>query len=219
MENFSVEKQCVVKVSSDTYIVVFKENISHEFGQFVMIQTTSLTRKPFMLGTWENKTAISVQVKGHGTRNIVTCENKLQLHGPLGKAISIPSGKGIAVVSISCLAAAIELHNATNCDVLIGSKRPICFNLPFRQCVKDSEFSKALKSTDFSLYDWYFISGSRSMENLVLETIPNKKNAFVSMEEYMACGIGACKGCAIQTKAGIKHVCTDGPVFRGDMLC
>jgi len=57
------------------------------------------------------------------------------------------------------------------------------------------------------------------MENLVLKTIPNKKNTFVSMEEYMACGIGACKGCAIQTKAGIKHVCTDGPVFRGDILC
>lgn len=35
-----------------------------------------------------------------------------------------------------------------------------------------------------------------------------------SMEERMACGIGACLGCAIRMKDGsIKHVCKDGPVF------
>ena len=37
----------------------------------------------------------------------------------------------------------------------------------------------------------------------------------VSMEERMACGVGACLGCAIQMKDGtIKHVCKDGPVFN-----
>ena len=41
---------------------------------------------------------------------------------------------------------------------------------------------------------------------------------FVSMEERMACGIGACVGCAIKIKAGDsfsnKKVCKDGPVFN-----
>lgn len=34
-----------------------------------------------------------------------------------------------------------------------------------------------------------------------------------SCEEVMACGLGACLGCAIQTTAGYKTVCYDGPVF------
>ena len=29
----------------------------------------------------------------------------------------------------------------------------------------------------------------------------------------MACGIGACLGCAIRTANGYKLVCKDGPVF------
>ncbi len=37
----------------------------------------------------------------------------------------------------------------------------------------------------------------------------------VSMEERMACGVGACLGCAIQMADGsMKHVCKDGPVFN-----
>lgn len=35
----------------------------------------------------------------------------------------------------------------------------------------------------------------------------------VSLEESMACGIGACRGCAVMTKNGYKRVCADGPVF------
>lgn len=34
-----------------------------------------------------------------------------------------------------------------------------------------------------------------------------------SLEENMACGVGACLGCAIKTKDGYKRVCKDGPVF------
>lgn len=37
--------------------------------------------------------------------------------------------------------------------------------------------------------------------------------AQVSVDAYMACGIGACLGCAIMTTNGYKMVCKDGPVF------
>ncbi len=40
--------------------------------------------------------------------------------------------------------------------------------------------------------------------------------AWVSMEERMACGIGACLGCAVKTKEGYKRVCRDGPVFPAE---
>ena len=37
---------------------------------------------------------------------------------------------------------------------------------------------------------------------------------YVSLEENMACGIGACLGCVVNTRDGLRRVCRDGPVFR-----
>jgi dihydroorotate dehydrogenase electron transfer subunit len=37
--------------------------------------------------------------------------------------------------------------------------------------------------------------------------------AQISLEEHMACGIGACLGCVVNTTTGYKRVCKDGPVF------
>ncbi|HCG76488.1 TPA: dihydroorotate dehydrogenase electron transfer subunit, partial [bacterium] len=36
---------------------------------------------------------------------------------------------------------------------------------------------------------------------------------YVSLEEFIVCGVGACQGCAVRTKNGYKRVCKDGPVF------
>ncbi|MDP2831500.1 MAG: dihydroorotate dehydrogenase electron transfer subunit, partial [Candidatus Omnitrophota bacterium] len=46
----------------------------------------------------------------------------------------------------------------------------------------------------------------------------NKINAQLSLEEHMACGLGACLGCVVETRAGYKTVCKDGPVFSGEEL-
>lgn len=40
----------------------------------------------------------------------------------------------------------------------------------------------------------------------------------VSLEERMACGVGACLGCAVMTTAGYKRVCADGPVFIAEEI-
>jgi dihydroorotate dehydrogenase electron transfer subunit len=42
--------------------------------------------------------------------------------------------------------------------------------------------------------------------------------AFLSTEERMACGAGACLGCAIKTRSGMKRVCKDGPVFAAEEI-
>ncbi len=34
----------------------------------------------------------------------------------------------------------------------------------------------------------------------------------------MACGIGACMGCVVNTKKGFKPVCKEGPVFSIDEI-
>ena len=40
----------------------------------------------------------------------------------------------------------------------------------------------------------------------------------VSLEEYMACGVGGCAGCVVQIETpegpAMKRVCVDGPVFE-----
>ncbi|MDD2331612.1 MAG: dihydroorotate dehydrogenase electron transfer subunit [Candidatus Cloacimonetes bacterium] len=45
----------------------------------------------------------------------------------------------------------------------------------------------------------------------------------VSMEAYMACGIGACYGCAVPCgdtgNVYYKRVCKDGPVFNSNEIC
>lgn len=42
--------------------------------------------------------------------------------------------------------------------------------------------------------------------------------AQVSLEEHMACGIGACLGCVVNTKEGYRRVCKDGPVFESNQV-
>lgn len=42
--------------------------------------------------------------------------------------------------------------------------------------------------------------------------------AQVSVDPYMACGTGICRGCAVMTKGGYKLACKDGPVFYSDQI-
>ena len=42
---------------------------------------------------------------------------------------------------------------------------------------------------------------------------------FVSLEARMACGLGACQGCAVRARdSRYALVCKDGPVFRSDLI-
>lgn len=58
----------------------------------------------------------------------------------------------------------------------------------------------------------------RAVKQYALE---NKIEAYISLEERMACGVGACLGCVCKTKEVDHHsnvqnarICTDGPVFE-----
>ncbi|MCL2689556.1 MAG: dihydroorotate dehydrogenase electron transfer subunit [Chitinispirillia bacterium] len=42
--------------------------------------------------------------------------------------------------------------------------------------------------------------------------------AWVSVEEVMACGVGACMGCAVKTVSGYARACKEGPVFNAKDL-
>ncbi len=60
-----------------------------------------------------------------------------------------------------------------------------------------------------------FACGPKPMLKAVTEISAQFKiDCQLSLDEWMACGIGACKGCAVKTKSGYKMVCKDGPVFN-----
>ena len=54
------------------------------------------------------------------------------------------------------------------------------------------------------------------MLELVINMCKGITPVYVSMENHMACGIGACLGCTIQTIRGMERVCKEGPVFKGE---
>ena len=52
------------------------------------------------------------------------------------------------------------------------------------------------------------------MKNVALEVVANEIPCQVSFERRMACGLGACLSCSIDTTHGRKKVCKDGPIFN-----
>ncbi|NGP44316.1 dihydroorotate dehydrogenase electron transfer subunit [Bacillaceae bacterium SIJ1] len=64
--------------------------------------------------------------------------------------------------------------------------------------------------------DRIYSCGPTPMLRALEQALPNKE-LYVSLEERMGCGVGACLACVCQTYDGgtsYKKICTDGPVFR-----
>lgn len=68
-------------------------------------------------------------------------------------------------------------------------------------------------------YDLVLCCGPEVMMKKVVGMCTKKKvEVYISMENRMACGIGACLVCTCKTKEGNKRTCKDGPVFNGKDL-
>ncbi|MCX5750856.1 MAG: dihydroorotate dehydrogenase electron transfer subunit [Candidatus Saganbacteria bacterium] len=81
-----------------------------------------------------------------------------------------------------------------------------------------NEFLNEMRESDFNT-STIFACGPKEMLKVVAEIAFQKKiECQVSLEEKMACGIGACMGCVVKTKSGHKKVCDDGPVFNANDL-
>lgn len=59
----------------------------------------------------------------------------------------------------------------------------------------------------------------RSLRSVVqANRFGNHPPVHVSVERTMACGVGACLGCMVTTRSGMKASCADGPVFDMDQV-
>lgn len=68
------------------------------------------------------------------------------------------------------------------------------------------------KSIDF---DWVFGCGPKVMLKAIETSYGANKKGYLSFEERMACGIGACYACVCELNSGkMARVCKEGPVFK-----
>ena len=189
---------------------------------------------------------IFYQVVGEGTEILSKlAEGALVgIRGPLGKGFDVPSscGKivlvagGIGVAPLSFLAQRCKEEidgvklicylGAGTAESLAGLKRleEICTEMK----ISTDDGSRGYHGLVTDLFekdmDRYadgtvriYSCGPRAMlKRLQALLANNRASCQVSLEERMACGFGACLGCAVKIRShggGFVRVCTEGPVF------
>ncbi len=168
----------------------------------------------------------------------------LDIIGPLGngfdyrQAVKAKAAKNILIaggMGVAPLFFLAEKIKASKPLVLIGAKTKkqiLCaqefkkLDCPLKLATDDGSLGFKGKVTDLlkiilgqTKPIGLFSCGPQPMLKAVSEIArENKIKAQLSLEEHMACGIGACLGCVVSTKGGYKRVCKDGPVFSSEEL-
>jgi dihydroorotate dehydrogenase electron transfer subunit len=175
--------------------------------------------------------------------------SQVEIHGPLGNGFEIQTvkknivfiagGIGIAPLSLlieslcrraDCSPSAMTVYlgfQGASAVVGLDKFKKLCCDITV--CTDDGTlgakgfvtqiFQKDMKK--FSLDNTFiYACGPKEMLKSLAKILNKSKfNCQVSLEERMACGTGACMGCAVavKDKKGIfdyKRVCADGPVFN-----
>lgn len=174
---------------------------------------------------------------------------ELDLIGPLGhgwqpphdvkRALLVSGGLGAAPLA---LLADMLTRNAATVDVVMGApnaERLVCREriedlcsaggCSMRADVATDDGSEGVKgfSTEVSEkklaeghYDYVATCGPEPMQRIVASQAA-RHGVFceVSLERRMACGIGVCLSCVVQTRTGLRRSCVDGPVFNAREVC
>ncbi len=205
-----------------------------------------LLRRPMSyLEANEGRIEIAYRVVGIGTRILAEVgENGvLQVLGPLGtgfrtsmaksKALLVAGGMGISPIFF--LAKALRekgvpevevVYGASTSDELVFADIMEKAGVEVRRVTEDGSAGRrgmasneVVDSMRRSAPEAIFACGPEPMLKAV--AVEAKRPGIpcqVSIEARMACGVGACLGCAVKTIEGYKHTCCDGPVFDAEIL-
>ncbi|MDD2635299.1 MAG: dihydroorotate dehydrogenase electron transfer subunit [Bacteroidales bacterium] len=187
-----------------------------------------------------NKNTISllVRIAGEGTAQLskINKGNLLNLVFPLGNSFSMPDNDNILLVGGGCgvapmlYTAKYFMNFGFTPTLLLGykDKESILRSDKFAKygnvfyATEDGSFGEegnvlnhSLLNTGEISFDKIYACGPQPMLK-ALGDMAIKKNieCEVSLENLMACGIGACLCCVQDTVDGHKCVCTEGPVFN-----
>jgi len=173
--------------------------------------------------------------------------SQVEISGPLGESYTINPAKknivfiagGIGVAPLTLLAQHLcktVCHDAATMTFYLGAQtadavvgldhlRKYCYKIFV--CTDDgslgekslvtTRFQKDIKKytpADTAIY----ACGPKPMIQSLSKMLDGEYFCQVSLEERMACGVGACVGCAVavrdeQGQKAYKRVCADGPVF------
>lgn len=198
-------------------------------GQFYMLSPSDssllLPRPISILDQGQESTSFLLANIGKGTANIQEMKEGQEIHieGPYGNGFPHPEGKKTLLVGggtgIAPFYHMLSYWPEEKFQVVLGL-REVNKSLENLYHKRDSQVKFVYGDfvtdhLDLEDVDQAYTCGPKAM----MESLYRKaqgKEVYVSFEERMGCGFGACLACSCQTTKGRKKVCKDGPVFRGE---
>lgn len=217
-------------------------------GQFISVypqDKSTLLPRPISICEADAKNGrlrIVYRVAGKGTGEFATYKSghRIDILGTLGNGFPIEAAKGKRAFLMGggigippMLALAKELGSAAARDIIVGYRNDELFLAEDLKKygsvhIATEDGSAGTKGNVMDaieaeglLADVIFACGPMPMLRAVkayaqTQGIP----AYISLEERMACGVGACLGCVVKTRETDSHshvnnarICTDGPVY------
>ncbi len=237
--------QAVRAVGAYTAIDVIDTQLAQlsQPGQFLHIRCEGYTlRRPISIAGVEGDTVTVIfEVKGGGTQWLGTrrAGDVLNILGPLGNGFPTPEGRvllvggGVGVPPMHFAAQrvrgadAVLAFRSVERALLIEEMTTLCDSV-LVMSDDGSVGSRGFAAQGVSellregKYDAVYACGPKIMLKTTFEACQQAGvSCYVSLEERMGCGVGACLTCAtpIRDAEGnrtMKEVCKDGPVFCGE---
>lgn len=213
-------------------------------GQFLHIAVPGHTlRRPISIANVNGDTVtILFKTIGSGTKALASINegDVLDVLGPNGNGFPIdtikPSivlliGGGIGVPPLYYLAKTLKRKGCQVISVLgFQTKDYVFYEKQFKAIGKtyivtdDGSYGHKGLVTDVldditEPFETYFSCGPLPMLKAVRDYL-SETPGYLSLEERMGCGIGACYACVIPTndKNGYKKICQQGPVFKSEVV-
>jgi len=214
-------------------------------GQFINIKVQSgfypLLRRPFSVAqTQDDVITILFDIVGEGTRilSLKKPGDMVDVLGPLGRPFTLPQSDtvpllvagGLGMAPMPILTKWLKANGFKNTETFLGARSKdylVDYQLENVHYATD-DGSQGYHGTVVSLLDQWF-TDNRGTEVTVYACGPNPMlrglqnllqgrslKGQVSLECVMACGIGICQGCPVESVNSTKRyrlVCNDGPVF------
>lgn len=222
------------EIAEATYELILEtKDLKVECGQFMHIKVPDpayILRRPISIANVNaNQIHLIYKVVGDGTSCLSQVEigETLDVLGPLGTGYPLEKGNilivggGMGVAPLYQLAKTLKHENLT--IVLgFGSETMMYYVDKFKALgtvhLTTDDGSVGLRGhvgnvlDDLGQFDAVYACGPIPLLYYVQKKYENLEKVYVSLEERMACGIGACYAC--DTKDKKYRVCHDGPVFK-----
>ncbi len=203
-------------------------------GQFVMLYppdgTQMLLPRPISLFDVDPATGQSTvvyRVVGRGTKAFSTMRagETLRVTGPFGNGFPILAGDtvliggGLGIAPLYLLAKTLKAADpARKIRVYLGYSDETFLADDFAQLTGTPKIDiggYVTDCVDFSQNATYYVCGPTPMMRAAASKAKQaERTLYVSLENHMACGVGACYACSVKTASGNRRVCKDGPVFE-----